>query len=205
MLNQGGTVSSHVKETEQSIKDSFVQEEERPDIQGPVILHCLGCRQFIGDSFTYVDQDPICKTLTIQRKHGCSSKHVMHIGSVGAITDGDKLMTVTDRQATDYGCTYFELRCKCCRELLGKSYITTIQRMDHLRGFVTLNVDKLTLYELTGFAQDQSLLHESGGGQMQDGNVMMNDISTMEQELSRLRLDITKVLLALLMHPIVCS
>lgn len=54
-------------ETEQITKEHFTrEEEERPDIQGPVILHCLVCRQFIGDSFTYVDQDPIAKTLTIQ-------------------------------------------------------------------------------------------------------------------------------------------
>jgi hypothetical protein len=57
-------------EAERITKEPVAQEEEeRPDIQGPVILHCLVCRQFIGDSFTYVDQDPISKTLTIQRSH----------------------------------------------------------------------------------------------------------------------------------------
>lgn len=109
--------------------------------------------------------------------------------------DKEKLMTVTDKSAPDYGCTYFELSCKHCQALLGKSYITTTQPMDHLRGLITLNVDKLTLYELSGFGQDQPLFNENRDAIVQETGAMGNETLGLEQEINRLRLDVTKVAL----------
>lgn len=66
--------------------------------------------------------------------------------------------------------------------------------MDHLRGLITLNVDKLTLYELSGFVQDQPSFNESRDTAAQDMNTTGNEISNLEQEVNRLRLEITKVI-----------
>jgi hypothetical protein len=65
--------------------------------------------------------------------------------------------------------------------------------MDHLRGLITLNVDRLTLHELSGFVQDQPPFNEGRDVVVQDTHPTGNETSNLEQEINKLHLEITKV------------
>ena len=70
--------------------DTIVASEDPPEVQGPCVLQCAVCRQVLGDTCSFIDQDPVAKTITLHH-------------AIGGVLDESSLQTVLDRQAIDFG------------------------------------------------------------------------------------------------------
>ncbi|XP_054753155.2 uncharacterized protein LOC129258933 [Lytechinus pictus] len=124
--------------------DPETVEHDQSNKDLPAVFQCQHCNVIISDSIAFIAAHDDLKSITLN--------------SVNASVElSTKLITSTD--GIDQGSTFSPLVCRGCKTVLGKVYKTTPRPLDDLRDYFTIDVNKLSVYQVG--STDSSSLPES--------------------------------------------
>ncbi|XP_041462786.1 uncharacterized protein LOC121413876 [Lytechinus variegatus] len=124
--------------------DPETVENDQSNKDLPAVFQCQHCNVIISDSIAFIAAHDDLKSITLN--------------SVNASVElSTKLITSTD--GIDQGSTFSPLVCRGCKTVLGKVYRTTPRPLDDLRDYFTIDVNKLSVYQVG--STDSSSLPES--------------------------------------------
>ncbi|CAH1799078.1 unnamed protein product [Owenia fusiformis] len=106
---------------------------EIDDSEATMVFQCSKCNTIVGDSTAWLSCNTEMGSVTLNK-----------------VTESVESMSVlaTSTKGGDLGSTYVGLRCKHCKENLGRIYKTTPRNLDDIRDHFTLSIPKINSYQV---------------------------------------------------------
>lgn len=127
------TDSSSSSESSSELSTEIVPSSDGTEsvVRNPLVFSCKKCRTIVGDSLGFKDSFKDLKVIILRSTVNC-------IRGTAA----------TSKTSVDAGSSYFTLQCNYCKEVIGRAYASTPEKLDVLRKNYALFVDKIDVFEL---------------------------------------------------------